>query len=87
MGVMSCNRPCCEQIMCDTYVDTVGYVCYECQSEFKDYLILVHNTSDLPEGQIRRTLETFMETEKGNFDLGDDTNVDDFFASYTPDRD
>lgn len=39
MGVMSCSRNTCDNIMCDTYVDgDVGYVFNECQQEFKEYL-------------------------------------------------
>lgn len=38
MGVMSCSRKKCENIMCQTYIDDVGYICYECTVEFKEYL-------------------------------------------------
>ena len=38
MGVMSCSRKECENIMCDVYVEDVGYMCHECESEFKMYL-------------------------------------------------
>jgi len=37
MGVMSCHRKCCENIMCDTYIDGIGYVCNDCQTEFKGH--------------------------------------------------
>ena len=84
MGVMSCYRKGCENIMCDTYVPEVGYICYECQNEFKDYLeynrIYVER-----EGEIRRELTKFMETRKGDFTKGAEVDVDDFFKSYTRD--
>ena len=38
MGVMSCSRKCCDNIMCRTYVNEVGYVCSSCQEEFKIFL-------------------------------------------------
>ena len=38
MGVMSCHRRDCENIMCDTYVQGAGYICWECKKEFKEYL-------------------------------------------------
>ncbi len=37
MGVMSCSRLNCSSIMCDTHIDSVGYVCPECQNEFENY--------------------------------------------------
>ena len=38
MGVMSCSRNNCDNIMCDTHIYDVGYICWECQKEFKEYL-------------------------------------------------
>lgn len=63
MGVMSCSRDGCESIMCDTYINDVGYVCVGCQVEFKEYLeenILCDN-----ESQIKESLSVFMRTRKG----------------------
>lgn len=37
MGVLECSRKEYENIMCDHYVNTIGYICYECVSEFKEY--------------------------------------------------
>jgi len=37
MGVMACSRGNCENIMCDTYVPSVGYICNDCKSEFSEY--------------------------------------------------
>jgi len=34
MGVISCSRSGCDSIMCDTHIDSVGNICYDCQSEF-----------------------------------------------------
>lgn len=38
MGVMSCHRNGCTNIMCDTYVLGLGYICSDCKDEFKTYL-------------------------------------------------
>lgn len=34
MGVLACDRRGCENIMCDFYVPSVGYICCECKEEF-----------------------------------------------------
>jgi len=81
MGVMSCSRSGCKSIMCDTYVNDVGYVCEECQKEFKEYL----TSSVLPEGEMLRELKKFMNTEKGSFLKGEDISVNQFFRAHTRD--
>lgn len=82
MGVMGCHRNGCDNIMCDTYVNGVGYVCRECQSEFKLYIessgIFVET-----EGEIKRELIKFMETEKDTYSKGKEMNIDEFFNEYT----
>lgn len=82
MGVMSCRRDGCTQIMCDTYIDGIGYVCYECQREFKEYLIQ-EGAQASTEGQIHKALKTFMDTYKGRHEQGNDISVDDFFNRNT----
>ena len=79
---MSCFRTDCENIMCDTYIDGVGYVCYECKSEFKDYLNTKGKTN-LTEGEIKRELEKFMDTSKDKYIQGNKMDIDEFFESYT----
>jgi hypothetical protein len=81
MGVMSCSRPGCPQIMCDICVDGVGYVCYECRKEFKDYLEK-EGLSPQTEGEIKRELQKFMATEKGQYDMGKPMTVNEFFELY-----
>jgi hypothetical protein len=82
MGVKSCSRQRCNSIMCDTYVDSIGYVCNECQEEFKLYLEKkpLHVTTDC---QIQRALEEFMVTDKGTYDDGVEITVNEFFRKYT----
>lgn len=82
MGVMSCSRKECENILCDTYVDSVGYVCSDCQSEFKEYLEGEGKT-DLTEGGIKQELEKFMNTIKDTYVQGKKMDVDDFFINHS----
>lgn len=85
MGVMSCSRNTCDNIMCDTYVDgDVGYVCNECQQEFKEYLSK-EGIRSKTEDEIHRALKAFMETIKDDYVQGNEMSVDEFFKSYTRD--
>lgn len=79
---MSCSRSDCGSIMCDTYVDGIGYVCFSCQNEFKEYL-QAEGINPQTEGEIHKALKLFMETEKGQFDKGKEMSVDHFFKNYT----
>ena len=81
---MSCNRMGCDNIMCDTYVYNVGYVCKECQKEFKVY-VKTHNVDAYTEGKIKKELQAFMETEKDYFIEGKEMDVDQFFDENTRD--
>jgi hypothetical protein len=82
MGVLACVRRGCSNIMCDTYVPDIGYICEECQLEFKRYLSnngIVTRTDD----KIRRELKTFIDIYKGSYESNIETNVDDFFENYS----
>lgn len=35
---MKCSIIDCENIMCDTYIDPVGYICDDCQNNFISWL-------------------------------------------------
>lgn len=61
MGVMSCSRRDCENIMCDTYIDTIGYICGDCKREFEDKL----GYTVLPAGEMYKKLKEFMATSAG----------------------
>lgn len=82
MGVMSCYRKDCESILCDTYVDDIGYVCSECQREFNDYLDK-ENVPHGTEGEIKEALRDFMKTRKGKHLGGKEMSVDEFFNQHT----
>lgn len=79
---MSCSRNACDNIMCDACVDDIGYVCNECQTEFKEYLSK-EGIKATTEGEIHRALKAFMETRKDDYIDGNEMNVDEFFEQYT----
>jgi hypothetical protein len=60
MGVMSCCRAGCNNIMCDTYSSVHGYICNECLIELKQFTLDCVNID----------LYEFMATEKGYDDGG-----------------
>lgn len=52
------------------------------QNEFKTYLE-GRGLNDLKEGELKRQLTKFMETERDYYIGGDEMSVDDFFKKYT----
>jgi hypothetical protein len=78
MGVMSCVRNGCDNIMCDTYIDGIGYVCYDCQKEFKKEY---GDDSEYSFNQIHYALERFVNTKKRDVKNGNGT-ISDFFNAY-----
>lgn len=78
MGVKLCSRKSCDNIMCDTYVQGTGYVCGECQSDFKVFLER-KDKDDLTVGEIKRELDEFMCTEKECAEDSEKMDVDEFF--------
>lgn len=84
MGVMTCDRRGCDNIMCDTCVDGSWYVCTYCQKEFEHYLIQEGHT-DLSEGQMKQHFKTFISTEAGQYSEGPKISVREFFQKYTRD--
>lgn len=78
---MSCSRNGCNNIMCDTYVDGVGYICYRCQSQFKEY-ILEWNIYVTTDNEARERLKDFMITEASTDNTSKALDIDEFFRSY-----
>ena len=68
--------------MCDTYVQSIGYICADCKAEFKEYL-QKNGLNPATEGKIKTELEKFMKTRKDTYIDGNETTVDDFFNEYT----
>ena len=76
MGAMSCGRIGCENIMCNTFVNGVGYICRECQTEFSEST----PNQEYTENEILDMLSDFMGTYKGSAIQRYDVNG--FFESY-----
>lgn len=82
MGVKGCFRIGCDSIMCDTYVPEVGYVCSDCQKDFKlwlDSIGICPNTN----GKILVRLKEFMDIPKSEMDSTIVNSIDEFFSGYS----
>ncbi len=82
MGVMTCSRERCHSIMCDTYVNGIGYVCADCQEEFKRYVFKERISADT-EREIEIALKQFMNHEKDSFINYFEPGLNYFFEKYT----
>jgi len=79
MGVKGCFRTGCDNIMCDVYISDIGYICWECEREFKNYLE-EKNIEVTTEYEIKRELKKFMDIRKGEHDTEKKTmSVEEFF--------
>ncbi len=86
MGVMSCSRKDCDNIMCDTYISDFGYICGECKGEFKEYLVEMNEDKDnMTLRGIKLRLNAFMDTKKGTYSENEAISVDEFFNNNTQD--
>lgn len=65
--------------MCDTYIPDIGYLCYECQDEFKIFskTYIFRKDSD-----IKQALHDFMNTNKHNNPDNSDM-ISEYFKQYT----
>ena len=81
MGVLACNRIKCNNIMCDTYVNTIGYICDECILEFKTY-VNQQNISVKEYDVMQSTLENFMSIDKYSIHNDSSIDIDEFFKEY-----
>jgi hypothetical protein len=82
MGVLACSRKNCDNIMCDCYIPEIGYICYNCKDEFKEYL---ENKGkiDISEQEIIEELKIFMSIDKNyNYFSKDKIDIDNFFNNY-----
>lgn len=82
MGVMSCSRRGCDEIMCHTHVTGVGYICRSCQEEFKLYLQR-ENKDPKTEIAIIDELKEFMETYKNKYSDNPEMDINEFFDKYS----
>ena len=77
VGVMSCSRKECENILCDTYIPEVGYLCSSCIEEFKE----LYSHNKMTNGEIIEALQTFISIPRMYRDTPNSLN--DFFKQYT----
>lgn len=82
MGVIPCSREDCRNIMCDTYVNGIGYICTDCQDEFKRYVFKEGISTDT-ETEIYTALREFMDYEKASFVNYFEHGINYFFEKYT----
>ena len=82
MGVMYCSRKNCDNIMCDTHVVGVGYICGSCQSEFKEY-IEKNNLNVSTEEQITKQLKIFLNISKNTYYYNPNIDINEFFRIKT----
>lgn len=84
MGVMSCSRKDCTHIICDIYVPSIGYICSDCQGEFKTYLEKsdIDLNEPIDEFEINEKLTSFINTSAGVF-TGNKLKIDNFFNNHT----
>lgn len=80
MGVMSCSRKGCPEIMCQTYIDGIGHICYDCQKEFQE---VMGEDAELSEQHMYEQLKAFMTTEPRHPHGGSEqVTVSQFFNKY-----
>ena len=77
MGVMSCSRKDCENILCDTYIPEVGYLCSGCIEKFKE----LYSNNKMTNGEIIEALQTFISIPRMYRDTPN--SINDFFKQYT----
>ena len=77
MGVMSCSRKDCKNILCDTYIPEVGYLCSGCIEEFKE----LYSNNKMTNGEIIEALQTFISIPRMYRDTPN--SINDFFKQYT----
>ena len=81
MGVRECCRKNCGNIGCDTHINDIGYICYECQREFHTFVKKkgIYPRTDV---EIKTALKTFVKTTKGS--LSSKTMcISEFFMHHT----
>jgi len=79
MSVMRCCRKGCDNIMCDTYIESFGYICEDCKREFKEFLINKNSIAEniMTKGEIMQQLKVFNISSKGD---NKKMTIDEFFG-------
>jgi hypothetical protein len=61
MGCMGCAR--CDSVMCDTYIDDFGYICYNCKQKFENFLFSKgYNPYEIKVSELMKMLKEFKNT-------------------------
>lgn len=76
MSVLKCDKRGCTNIMCDTYIPNIGYICDDCKDEFETYM------DDKPKTNLKQELEIFMDIEIGSHSIKIHEDVKTFFRSF-----
>lgn len=79
MGVLSCIREGCSNIMCDIYVPSIGYICNVCAKEFVERYSHNEYKND---SEITEALKTFLEEEKLHGNLSSPTDLHTWIDQY-----
>ena len=79
MGVCNCCRKGCENVMCTTYIEHIGYICMECIEDFKKQLDnqIGHNRYQISD--MHQYVKKFIESPKGQYPMDKMITVDEFF--------
>ena len=72
MGVMTCDRKGCDNVLCDRYSPEYGYICHECFEE-------LCNTRD------SISIRGFMNTKKGSRSVVRSLDIYNYYDSIFPD--
>jgi len=70
---MACDRKGCDNIMCDTCIDSSYYICSECKEEFKGWLLTQDNLYLDSNKFIYEKFKEFMSIEKDIYNIPEDT--------------
>jgi len=81
MGVKACSNTDCDNIMCDTYINAVGYVCIDCQKAFKQHLIS-QKVGFLNNYELAKELGWFLDGGLSSETPEDYDYIDEFFRTY-----
>ncbi|MDA3780316.1 MAG: hypothetical protein PF487_08905 [Bacteroidales bacterium] len=81
MGVLSCDKRGCTNIMCDTCVNGEYYICYDCKIDFKDWMKtqspLYMDSREFIYDKFKEFMSIDKEYPDENIDI--DEAIDDFF--------
>lgn len=79
---MACSRKGCPHVMCDTYIDDVGYICWECKNDFEKWLE-IYEYPPKTEDEIVKHLTVFMSIERTGYDNENEISVSEFFRKHS----